>query len=166
MKVVYVAGPYLAPDRAGVEQNINIAHDFALELWRMGFAVICPQKNCAHFPNDESMYETWIQGDFEFVKRSDGVYMLPRWEESEGAKRERGYALKLGIPVFHTFKELKEWDVTSLCCKCGTFDEAKEKDCYHNPGCGLFRIREKSNPVDDPVLRAMASQGSSCPDCA
>ena len=54
----------------------------------------------------------------------------------------------------------------SLCCECESYSEAKEKDCYHNPSCGLFEIRRKCNPRDDPVLREIARQGSRCENCS
>ena len=112
MLVIYLAGPYSAPDRNGIEENIQVAHHFALELWKLGVAVICPHKNTAYFPNlpsGELTYDTWMRGDREFIRRSDAVYMLPKWRESCGAKMEKKYAIKLGKPVFYALSELKKW---------------------------------------------------------
>ena len=100
MKVLYLAGKYR--DVRGtwyVEQNIQAARKIAVELWQMGYAVICPHANTAFFEgplNDQQI----IDGDLELVKRCDGVVMLPGWETSEGAIFEHRIALEAKKPIF------------------------------------------------------------------
>lgn len=54
----------------------------------------------------------------------------------------------------------------SLCCACESYDEAKKKSCYHNPGCGLYEVREKDvNPFLCEINEEMAGQGKRCKNC-
>lgn len=100
MKLLYVAGPYRSKDGMwGVHQNIQRAKEVAANLWRMGFAVICPHANTA-FMDGLGTDEMFLNGDLEMVKRCDGVVMLSGWEESTGATKERQFAKDLGMPVF------------------------------------------------------------------
>lgn len=99
MIVVYVAGPYRAPTQKMVLQNIARARDVAAELWRMGFAVVCPHSNSALMdgvcPDDH-----FLNAYLEILKRCDLVVTCPGWSLSRGALGEVELALKSGIPVF------------------------------------------------------------------
>jgi hypothetical protein len=116
VKLLYTAGPYRSTQGPyGVTQNILAAREVAVELWRMGFAVICPHLNTAHLdgcvdtPYEESC---WIEGDLEMVRRCDAVVLLPGWEGSAGALGELEEAKKNGIPTFewpHGQDVLVEW---------------------------------------------------------
>lgn len=108
MKVAFVSGPYRAPTVQGIVQNIREAETVALGLWQFGFAAICPHKNTGLL-DGAAPDEVWLRGDLEILRRCDLVVMLPRWEKSEGATKERDRALELGIPVFdwpHDFRAL------------------------------------------------------------
>jgi hypothetical protein len=102
VKLAYVSGPYRSPkgwqDHYGVLRNIQRAEQVAVELWRRGFAVICPHKNTA-FLDGVAPVDAWLQGDLVMVERCDLVVMVPGWETSEGANIEREHALRRGIPV-------------------------------------------------------------------
>ena len=113
MPLAYVAGPYRAKTEWQLVQNIREAEDLALELWRMGLAVICPQKNTAHFGGgiiteeggaDDSL---WLAGDLVMMLRCDLVVTTDRWQESAGARAEVDIAHKYGIPVAHTLIHAK-----------------------------------------------------------
>lgn len=99
VKILYVAGPYRGRDAWEVEQNIRRAETVALELWRMGAAVICPHANSRYFsgalPDD-----TFLRGDLAMLERCDGVVALPDWLDSEGARLEVEHASALGKHVF------------------------------------------------------------------
>jgi len=93
-KVIYVAGPY-TPWNVGeylsssIDNNIEIARQFAIRLWQKGFTVICPHLNTAHFEQDcPCKYDDYLQGDLELLSRCDAIFMLPNWEYSTGAKME------------------------------------------------------------------------------
>lgn len=104
MKVAYIAGAYRADTHHGIELNIRKAEAVAIELWQMNYAVICPHKNTAHF-DGLAPDVVWLDGDLEFIDRldiyQDCLVMLPGWEKSEGAKREREFAIARHLPIFY-----------------------------------------------------------------
>jgi hypothetical protein len=100
-KVAYVSGPYR--DNRGihfVKQNIREAEAVALELWRMGYAVICPHMNTA-FLDGACPDGVWLAGDLELLDRSDLIVMMPRHIESQGALAELVHAAIRGTPIFY-----------------------------------------------------------------
>ena len=99
-KLIYVSGPYRdSRGTAYVEKNIRAAEEVAQELWRMGFAVICPHANTRHFDGIVSS-EEFIAGDLEMVERCDAVVMLSNSMQSKGAMEEFRCAKRNGIPVY------------------------------------------------------------------
>lgn len=108
MKLVFVAGPYRAPHEWGIFQNVRRAEALSLELWALGFAVICPHKNTESFGGALSD-GAWLQGALEMVRRCDAVVCTPDWEQSEGARGEVALASQFNIPVFYTIDEVKQW---------------------------------------------------------
>ena len=100
MKVIFVSGPYRADTKAGISQNIKNAREAAKELWRQGWAVICPHLNTAHFdgvcPDD-----VWLRGDLEILSRCDAIYMLRNWRDSSGAVAEHDAAVDWGLEIIY-----------------------------------------------------------------
>jgi hypothetical protein len=99
MQVAFVTGPYR--DQRGafyIGENIGNARRIAAELWKMGFAVICPHLNTAHFDGlvDD---QTFLDGLIEILLRCDVVVMLRGHEDSEGTQAEIAAAKRAGIPV-------------------------------------------------------------------
>jgi len=102
MKIAYISGPYRADDIEGIQDNIYRARKVAVELWRMGYAVITPHLNTANFPGEVGdnllRYKIdYIRGDLEIISRldcrsGDCVVMLPGWENSLGARKEKHVA--------------------------------------------------------------------------
>lgn len=111
MKVIYVAGAYSDPRGPWyIKQNIDAAEAVALELWRMGAAVICPHKNTAFFDGaDGTSRDTWILGDMAILQRCDAIYMMDGWERSEGATDELKMARDIGLPVLMNMDEAKDY---------------------------------------------------------
>jgi hypothetical protein len=113
MKLIYIAGPYRSNTEWGLEGNIRIAEEAALELWQLGAAVICPHKNTANFGGAKGLDDnTWLKGDIEIMKRCDAVFALIGWHVSRGATEEIKLAKQLGIPVFEQMinhEELQEF---------------------------------------------------------
>jgi hypothetical protein len=103
MRIAYIAGPYRGNSHYEVELNIRIAESVAIELWQMNFAVICPHKNTSHF-DGLAPDRVWLDGDLEFIDRLDSfqdcLVMLPNWEKSEGATREREFAIARYLTIF------------------------------------------------------------------
>lgn len=113
--VIYVAGKYTAPTKEEVQENVLEARQYAIEVWKLGYTAHCPHLNTAFFDEGTELdYEDFMTGDFELIKRSDGVIMMPNWTDSMGATREREHAIKLGKPVFHSLEELAEWNPNAI----------------------------------------------------
>ena len=105
--LVYIAGPFSASTRSGVEENIRRAESIGLKVAVVGGMPIVPHSNTSH-PNYELAqgYEFWVAGTAKLMARCDGVLLIPGWQDSRGAKGEQEMALRLGIPVleYHTSK--------------------------------------------------------------
>lgn len=98
--LAYVAGPYRdARGTRHVEENIRAAEAVAVELWKAGFAVICPHANTRHFEGVVPS-EDFIAGDLVMVERCDLVVFLPNWRQSEGARAEKAHADECGVPYY------------------------------------------------------------------
>lgn len=72
--------------------------------WMNGLTAICPQMNTAHFDSVADA-ETFYIGDLEILERCDAVLMVPGWEGSFGARMEKIYARKMGIPIYHSVED-------------------------------------------------------------
>ncbi len=109
-KVIYVAGPYRAETEWQVVQNIRRAEETALELWKMGWVVICPHKNTAMF-GGALPDEVILEGDLELLRRCDAIYLMKGWQLSDGASREREYARHHNMPLFNADWQLENEDI-------------------------------------------------------
>lgn len=107
MKVIYVAGPFRGPNAWEIEQNIRDAECLALDVWRAGFAALCPHTNTRFFQG-AAPDNVWLAGDLEFLRRCDGLITTNYWERSEGARAEVAFAAAHNIPIYHSLAELKE----------------------------------------------------------
>ena len=109
MKLIYVAGKYRGETANEIYWNINGAREVAEAILRLcpGWFPVTPHLNTA-FMDGLADDEVFLEGDKELLKRCDAVYMMPYWEESEGATAEREFALKNNIPVYETLTELQE----------------------------------------------------------
>ena len=108
LKLAYVAGPYRAATEYQLVQNIRTAESLALELWKAGFAVLCPHKNTAHW-GGACPDAVWLDGDIEMLSRCDLVVTTKNWQKSEGARAEVMFASANGIPVTHGIAEAQSW---------------------------------------------------------
>ena len=107
MKVMYISGPFgtKADDRDDyhlIDRNIILASEYALAVSRKGWAPFCPHKNTAGFQHVKDLSpEFWMDVCLEFVTRSDAILMIPGWEKSPGAVREKHIADISGVMVFY-----------------------------------------------------------------
>jgi hypothetical protein len=99
MKIVFIAGAYSAPTEWDVIQNIRASEDAAIQIWNLGVAAMCSNKNQAHL-GGSAPNNVWLEGNLEFVRRSDAVFCVSGWEKSSGARAEVEAAQKAGIPLF------------------------------------------------------------------
>lgn len=98
MKLIYVAGPFRGKSTWEIENNIRRAEEVGAELAKQGFFPVIPHTMLRFFQGlaEDSF---WLEGDLELLRRCDAVVMVPGWERSVGASKERQEALRLGIPV-------------------------------------------------------------------
>ena len=108
MKLVYVVGPYRGSGQWQIFQNIRRAEALALQVWQMGAACICPHKNTESF-NGAAPDRVWLDGDLEMVRRCDAILCVPGWESSSGSLGEVALAKQLGLPIFQSIEELRNW---------------------------------------------------------
>lgn len=103
---VYVAGPYSAPTASLVDLNITRASGWATRFLLAGLAAFCPHTNY----QDASgvSYEAILAADMAFLEACDAIFLMPGWETSPGANREKLHAEGLGIPVYTDADELVE----------------------------------------------------------
>jgi hypothetical protein len=109
--VVYIAGPYTAPDAWQRERNIREAELLAMHLAsnpNFPVAVICVHTMSrfafGHVPEGRA-----IAADDELLARSDAVVLCPGWARSTGTKNEIRLAYQLGMPVFEDHVLFYNW---------------------------------------------------------
>ena len=101
--LIYLAGPIRPTSTTTMRENIDAAKKIALELWKMGHAVICPHANTdlpIELAEKELHANIWLQGDLVMLYRCDAMVVCPNWKESYGTKGEIEYAKKNNIPVY------------------------------------------------------------------
>ena len=98
--ILYIAGPYRDPRGPWfIERNIEAARKTSVELAQLGLGFICPHANSAMM-DGAAPDSFWLEMDLELLRRSDGVLLLPGWENSSGASAEAKLARKQGLPVY------------------------------------------------------------------
>jgi nucleoside 2-deoxyribosyltransferase len=114
-KVVYVAGPYRAPTKSEVLDNIGKACALAGEVVRLGAVPIVPHANgyevdAAMRDNGEPAGDAYrLEAGLELLRRCDAVLLVEGWEYSSGTKAEIAEANRLDKPVFATVEQLRVW---------------------------------------------------------
>lgn len=100
--LVYVAGPYRAETREGVELHIQTARAVGLQVARKGWCPVIPHTMLAHLdaaaPSIADQF--WLDATLELMRRCDAVLLLPGWTQSSGTRAEVAEAQRLGLPVF------------------------------------------------------------------
>jgi hypothetical protein len=109
MILVYVAGPFSAPTREGVEANIRRAVDLGVEVAKLGAYPVIPHANTSD-PRFEHVqpYQFWIDATLAMLRPCDALITVEGWGLSSGARGEVAYMHKQNKPVFHSLAELAE----------------------------------------------------------
>jgi hypothetical protein len=99
---IYVAGPYTKGD---VAKNVQEAIITGNNLRALGHVPFIP--HLTHFWHMIVPHEIgyWYRYDMEWLEKCDAVFRIGG--ESKGADAEEARAHELGIPVYHSFMELK-----------------------------------------------------------
>jgi hypothetical protein len=103
-KVFYIAGPYRAENPRKILENIRAAEKVAIDVWKSGNIALCPHLN-SRFMDDICDDKVFLEGAIELMRRCDGVVLVPRWEESAGARMEVKIAERIGLPVYLEYKK-------------------------------------------------------------
>ena len=109
MKRVFVAGMISAEDTEGLFENIRIGMAICRRLMEMGLAPFPEFCDFAYLVNDHVPVSTLQQVSLAWLEVADAVLMLPDWERSAGARKERQRAETMCIPIFYNTKDLLEW---------------------------------------------------------
>lgn len=105
--LVYIAGPYTAPDALGVELNVRAAELVAYSVARLGAMPVCPHTNLRYMASD--LAEFLYPATLEMMRRCDAVLLIEGWKRSRGAIGEHREAIRLGLPTFDTLDGLRGW---------------------------------------------------------
>jgi len=118
MRRVYVAGAYSDDNVLGMLKNIGRGEAYAAALFSHGFFPFVPWHD-----KDFVLRYWYLQTDkkqfYEYsmawLRVSEAVFVVPNtpglrdWEDSPGTVKEIEEAKRLGIPVFHSIVELKDY---------------------------------------------------------
>lgn len=104
---VYISGPMTAKHGYTVEENVAAGLRVYLDCLKRGIPAFSPHLGGA-FPSAwaDVPWETWLEYDLRVIDRCTHVLMMPRWETSAGALKERAYAEQIGKPVVMSLEEL------------------------------------------------------------
>jgi hypothetical protein len=108
MKVIYIAGPYSAPNTWAREQNIRAAEAAGLQVILLGAMPLVPH-TMTRFYFGAVPEATVIEGDLELLRRSDAVLFVGDWENSKGSMGELEEACRINLPRFFSIDQLFVW---------------------------------------------------------
>ena len=97
--VIYIAGPFRAPDAWGVEQNVHAAERWILPVAKAGAIPLCPHAMYRHF--DGTLDDDyWLNATLGLLRLCDGIITIPGWRSSKGTLDEIELAKQLWIPRY------------------------------------------------------------------
>ena len=106
---VYISGPMTAKNGHSVEENVAAGLRVFLDCLRLGIPAFCPHLSGA-FPSAWSAvsWDRWLDYDCAVIDRCTHVLMMPRWSQSDGARKEFEYAMSIGKPVVYSIDAIRE----------------------------------------------------------
>lgn len=102
LPLLYIAGPYRAETREGVDLNIQAARAVGLLAARKGWCPVIPHSMTANLDAIAPSIgdEFWLTATLEVMRRCDAVLLLPGWSQSSGTRAEYEEAVRLAIEVY------------------------------------------------------------------
>lgn len=95
---VYIAGPMTGlPDF-----NYPAFHQAEQDLIARGYEVVCPTSNSGGSPppvEEAKPWDWYLRKAISLLLTCEGIYLLPGWENSKGARLEEHIASELGMEV-------------------------------------------------------------------
>ncbi len=96
--LIYIAGPFTGPTAWHIAENVREAERWGLEVAYAGGMPVIPHAN-THLFHGQLTADFWYAGTLALMRACHGVFLCPRWKESDGARGEEVEARRLGIPV-------------------------------------------------------------------
>lgn len=102
--MIYLASPYSHPDPVIKKTRFLLVEQCCAMLINQGYLVWSPIVHCYEMAKKFEMpddAEFWKHYNFDFIRRSDGIYVLDieGWQESKGVQMEIRLAEEMMIPV-------------------------------------------------------------------
>lgn len=135
MQLAYVAGPYRGTSKIKLINKLQVIHNIlaarkvAKELWKLGYAVICPHLNGA-LMDGIVPDQAFLDGDLLMLDRCDLLVLQGKWHKSSGTIGEVKRAQTLEMPVFEWHGKLVQVDTLSDTVNMLAPDEIG-KECRH-----------------------------------
>jgi hypothetical protein len=107
---IYVAGPYSAQTRGGVELNIRRAIDAGIAIFKKGHYPYVPHlTDLIEIRNLETRdgltYEDYLRWDLPWLMACDGLFYLA---PSKGADQELTLAKTLSMHIFYRLEDIPQ----------------------------------------------------------
>ena len=104
-KLVYIAGPYTAPTREGVQRNIDAAEAVGKKMLKLGAVPVIPHRITGHWDVDPTLqhisHSEWMLNFcIPLLSRCDVLVAIEGWDESPGTMQEIEHAHATGIAVY------------------------------------------------------------------
>ena len=87
-KIVYIAGHTVQNWVSLVSLSTYRARRVAKQLWRQGYAVICPHSNSALMSCKDIAEVHFLHGYLTILEKCDVVVFVPGWENQRGQKKK------------------------------------------------------------------------------
>ena len=109
--IVYVSGPYSADSDEEIQDNCLIARKYALDIWNAGHYCVSPHMNTWRLEKQgcKAHYNDYLKLDFQLICICNAIFMLPNWEKSNGACKEKEFAEEIGLPVYYDLKDIGKY---------------------------------------------------------
>ena len=146
MKTMYISGKIR--DKRGdymTSLHTELARQFGACIWRKGWFAFVPHTS-TEWMEGVVHYNMFLRGDLIIISRSDGVFMLPNWIDSDGAKLERRFAQMIGVPIYYDLKEVPQLDGVEL---------DREPAEFYPPGMEFVQLENSWDLSDKDVYQSV-----------
>ena len=103
--LIYIAGPFRGETAWRIAENVHEAEKVGFMVASIGYMPVIPHSMTGSFHGTVTD-SFWLAGTLQLMTRCDGVLMMEKWRESEGANLEHFRAKEIGLPVRYSIKEL------------------------------------------------------------
>ena len=110
---VYVAGPYTTSDPEKRSENMRKAREIGTKIMQLGHHPYVPHTHTGTWEDSAEIdYEAFMQLHFTILEKwADAFFFIG---SSPGADREKAKAEQMGMPVFTTIEQFKEFTAKNL----------------------------------------------------